>query len=176
MIAEEKRLGTIELIYSRPLTEREIIYGKFFSAVALVLFSLIPFVIAFITVFIYGNPKGNIDFGGTLGSFTGLFLLAAVYASIGIFVSSLTDNQVVAFVISVLLCFIMFAGFDSFSYLPSLKNAAEIISGIGINGHYRSVSRGVIDLRDIMYYVAMVVVFSEGARLSLLSRKWKKKS
>src|SRR5512140_1517251 len=103
MIAEEKHLGTIELIYSKPVTEREIVYGKFLSSVALVLLALIPVMISYISVYLLGETPGNLDTGATWGAFMGLFFLAAVYASAGIFASSLTDNQVIAFIIAVLI-------------------------------------------------------------------------
>jgi ABC-2 type transport system permease protein len=127
MIAEEKRLGTIELIYSRPITEREIIYGKYLASVTLVLLALLPALIYYFSVYQLGETAGNLDKGGTWGAFTGLFFLAAVYASAGIFASSLTDNQVIAFIVAVLLCFILFLGFDSFAYLPGLKKLDEFV-------------------------------------------------
>ena len=176
MIAEEKRLGTIELIYSRPITERGIIYGKYFASVALVLLALIPGVIYYISVFHLGESPGNLDRGGTLGSFLGLFFLASVYASVGIFASSLTDNQVIAFILAVLICFILYMGFDSFAYLPGLKKLNEFVIRLGINEHYKSISRGVIDLKDIVYFVSVAAFFNEATRFHMLSRKWKKKS
>ena len=174
MIAEEKRLGTIELIYSKPVTERGIVYGKYFASVALVLLALLPGIIYYISVYNLGESPGNLDKGATLGAFTGLFFLAAVYASAGLFASSLTDNQVVAFIIAVLISFLLFMGFDSFAYLPGLKKVDEFVIRLGINEHYKSISRGVIDFRDILYFVAVAVIFNEATRLVLLSRKWKK--
>lgn len=176
MIAEEKRLGTLELIYSKPVTERGIVYGKYLAAVALVLFALIPGAIYYISVYILGETPGNIDKGGTMGAFIGLFFLAAVYASVGLFASSLTDNQVVAFILAVLISFFLFMGFDSFAYLPGLKTIDEFVIRLGINEHYKSMSRGVIDLRDIIYFAAVVFIFNEATRLVLLSRKLEKKS
>ncbi|HEX2974638.1 MAG TPA: ABC transporter permease subunit, partial [Bacteroidales bacterium] len=116
MIAEEKRLGTIELIYSRPVTERQIVYGKYIASVALVLLALLPGLVYYYSVYVLGETPGNLDKGGALGSTIGLFFLASVYASAGIFASSLTDNQVIAFIIAILICFFLFAGFDSFAY------------------------------------------------------------
>ncbi len=174
MIAEEKRLGTIELIYSRPITERGIIWGKYLASILLVLLSLFPALIYYISVFMLGESPGNLDRGGTLGCFIGLFFLASVYASAGIFASSLTDNQVVAFILSVLICFFLFMGFDSFAYLPGLKNLDEFVIGLGINEHYKSVSRGVIDIKDVIYFIAVALIFIEATRLVLLSRKWRK--
>jgi ABC-2 type transport system permease protein len=176
MIAEEKRLGTLELLYSKPVTERGIVSGKYFASVTLVLLALIPGVIYYISVYILGETPGNLDKGGTLGAFIGLFFLAAVYASVGLFASSLTDNQVIAFIIAVLISFFLFMGFDSFAYLPGLKKIDEFVIRLGINEHYKSISRGVIDLRDIIYFVAVVMIFNEATRLVLLSRKWKKRS
>jgi len=176
MIAEERRLGTIELIYSKPLTERSVIYGKFFASVALVLLSLLPVAVYYITVYILGETPGNLDRGGTAGAFIGLFFLASVYASAGIFSSSITDNQVIAFILAVLICFFLFAGFDSFAYLPGLKKVDELVIRLGINEHYKSISRGVIDLTDITYFVSLIIIFNEATRLTMLSRKWKQRS
>jgi ABC-2 type transport system permease protein len=176
MIAEERRLGTIELIYSRPITEREIIWGKYLASVSLVLFALIPCLIYFVSVYLLGETPGNLDSGGTWGAFIGLFFLASVYASIGIFASSLTDNQVIAFIIAVLICFVFLIGFDSLAYLPGLKNINEFIIRLGINEHYKSISRGVLDIKDIVYFLALVVIFNEATRFHLESRKWRNKS
>lgn len=176
MIAEEKRLGTIELIYSRPITERGIIYGKYFAALILVLLALLPGLIYYFSVYQLGEIPGNIDKGGIIGSFIGLFFLAAVYCSVGIFASSLTDNQVIAFLLAIVICFILFMGFDAFAYLPGLKKLDEFIIRLGINEHYKSISRGVIDIKDVVYFLAVTVFFNELTRFQLVSRKWKKKN
>jgi ABC-2 type transport system permease protein len=174
MFAEEKRLGTLELLLSRPLSEGSVIYGKFFAAVALVLISLLPCIVFFISVWILGETPGNLDHGGTAGSFIGLFFLAAIYTSIGLFASSITDNQVIAFILAIVLCFFLWTGFDYLSTMPLLSKADEFIVRLGINDHYRSLSRGVIDSRDIAYYIFVVILFNEATRVSLLSRNWKK--
>jgi ABC-2 type transport system permease protein len=172
-IAEEKRMGTIELIYSRPITERGFIYGKYFASVVLVILALLPGVIYYISVYNLGEIPGNLDKGATLGSFIGLFFLASVYASAGIFASSLTDNQVIAFILAVLICFILLMGFDSFAYLPGLKKLDEFVIRLGITEHYKSISRGIIDIKDVVYFIAVAVLFNEATRLKLVSRKWK---
>jgi ABC-2 type transport system permease protein len=174
MIAEEKRLGTLELIYSRPITERGIIWGKYMASVMLVLLALLPGLIYYISVYTLGESPGNLDKGETLGALIGLFLLASVYASVGIFSSSITDNQVVAFLISIMLCFFLFMGFDSIAYLPGLKKLDEFVIRLGINEHYKSVSRGVLDIKDAIYFIAVALIFNEATRLVLLSRKWRK--
>jgi len=174
MFAEEKRLGTLELLMSRPLSERAVIYGKFLASVALVFIALLPTVVFIISVWILGETPGNFDHGGTAGSFIGLFLLAAVYASVGLFSSSLTDNQVVAFIVAIVLCFFIWTGFDYIASLNILSHADEFIVRLGINEHYRSVSRGVVDSGDIAYYLAVTFIFNEVTRLTLLSRNRKK--
>lgn len=176
MIAEEKRLGTIELIYSKPVSERAIVYGKFLSSVALVLLALIPGVIYYFSVYVLGEVPGNIDNGGTAGAFIGLFFLASVYASAGLFASSFTDNQVIAFIIGVVICFLLYAGFDSFAYLPGLKKLDEFVIRLGINEHYKSICRGVIDSRDIVYFLAVIAIFNEVTVFNLESRKWRSNS
>jgi ABC-2 type transport system permease protein len=176
MIAEEKRQGTMELIYSRPITERGIIYGKYLASVALVLLALLPGVIYYFSVYQLGESPGNLDKGGTMGSFIGLFFLASVYASAGIYASSLTDNQVIAFILAVVICFVLFMGFDSFAYLPGLKKFDEFVIRLGINEHYKSISRGIIDIKDVVYFLGVAVIFNEATRFHMISRKWKNKS
>jgi ABC-2 type transport system permease protein len=174
MIAEEKRLGTIELIYSRPISERGIIWGKYLASIMLVLLALLPGLIYYISVYMLGESPGNLDKGAIMGAFIGLFFLSSVYASAGIFASSITDNQVVAFILSVLICFFLFMGFDSFAYLPGLKKVDEFMIRLGINEHFKSLSRGVIDIKDTIYFIAVALIFNEATRLVLLSRKWRK--
>lgn len=176
MIAEEKRLGTIELIYSRPVTEREIVYGKYAASVALVLLALLPCLVYYFSVYVLGETPGNLDKGGVLGSSVGLFFLASVYASAGIFASSLTDNQVIAFIIAILICFFLFTGFDSFAYLPGLKQVDEFVIRLGINEHYKSMSRGVIDIGDASYFIGLIAIMNELTVFKLQSRKWRSKS
>ena len=175
MISEEKRLGTIELLYSRPITESRIVAGKYLASVTLVLLSLLPLVVSYLTVWFTGNPTGNLDIGGTWGSMTGLFFLAAIYAAIGLFASSLTENQVISFIVAVIICFIMFTGFDSLAMLPGLRQIDELVIRLGINEHYRSMSRGVIDTGDIAYFLVVIVIFNEATRLVLTSRKWRRR-
>jgi len=167
-IADEKKSGTIELLLSQPITERQLILGKYFATVVVAWLALLPTFIYFISVYRLGN--GNIDMGGTWGSYIGLFLLAAGYAAIGVFTSSLTDNQIVAFILAAVGCFFFYLGFDGLSVL--LRPLDSFLMSIGINEHYQSLSRGVIDWRDILYFASLVIVFLEAARLKLEARKW----
>lgn len=172
MFAEEKKSGTIELIFTKPLSDLQIVLAKYFAAVLLVLLSLLPSLIYFVSVYLLGNPVGNIDTGGTWGSFIGLFFLAAIYAAIGIFASSLTDNQIVAFILAVLLCFLFYIGFDSLGSLGIFQNIQTFIAGLGINDHYKSMSRGVIDTRDVIYFLSVIALFVVFTKTRLQSRKW----
>jgi ABC-2 type transport system permease protein len=170
--AEERKTGTIELLLTHPVSETQLVMAKYLAAVTLILLSLLPCLIYYSTVYFIGNPTGNIDSGGTWGSFTGLFFLASAYAAIGIFASSLTDNQIVAFIVAAVLCFFAYTGFDGLASMSSLNTVNTYIISLGINEHYKSLSRGVIDLRDVMYFAIVSAAFTGAARLKLLSRKW----
>ncbi len=172
LISDEKKTGTIELLFTRPLTDFQIIFVKYLAGVSLVLFSLLPSLIYFISVYYLGNPVGNIDTGATWGSYIGLFFLASVYASIGIFASSLTQNQIIAFIVSMLLSFFFYIGFESISSLSFFKSIQGIIINLGIDEHYKSISRGVIDTRDIIYFISIITAFLFATKLVLQSRKW----
>ncbi|MBI9053652.1 MAG: gliding motility-associated ABC transporter permease subunit GldF [Bacteroidales bacterium] len=172
MFSDEKKTGTIELLLTRPLSDFQIIFGKFLAALSLVLFSLIPTLIYFYTVYKLGNPVGNVDVGGTWGSYIGLFFLAAIYVSIGVLSSAITDNQIVAFITGMLLCFLVYIGFDYISELGAFKTIDGLIINLGINEHYKSMSRGVIDSRDMIYFVSVIAFFLIVTKTILQSRKW----
>ncbi len=172
MFAEEKGSGTIELLLVKPLTDLQIVMAKFLAAVTLVLISLLPTIVYYWSVYTLGNPTGNLDSGAIMGSYIGLFLLASCYAAIGIFSSSLTENQIVAFIIAVLLSFFFFTGFELLSGLPLNIRLTELLRYSGINEHYRSISRGVVDTRDLTYFFALIAFFIFLTRTVLQSRKW----
>lgn len=172
MISEEKRTGTLDLLYTRPVSELQIIMAKFFASWGLVLLSLIPTLIYFWSVSRLGSPPGNVDVGGFWGSFAGLLFLGGIYAAIGIFASSLTGNQIIAFILAALLSFLMLRGFDFLSDLAGSGRTAFFISRLGISYHYSSISRGVIDSRDILYFLGVMGLFMMGTRTVLQSSRW----
>ena len=172
MFAEEKRSGTLELLFTRPVSEWQIVISKFLAAWILVLISVIPTLVYFISVYLLGAPQGNIDSGGTWGSYIGLLFLGGIYAALGVYSSSLTDNQIVAFIIAVLLSFLFYLGFDLLSTVFSQGEFVHLIEKLGIQYHYLSVSRGVIDSRDLIYFAAVMFIFLYATRYILLSRKW----
>jgi ABC-2 type transport system permease protein len=172
MFSEEKKTGTLDLLLTRPLGETQIIFAKFFAALALVFLSLIPTLLYYFTVVLLGNPVGNIDTGGTWGSYIGLFFLAGSYAIIGLYCSSVTDNIIVAFLMSVALCMLICFGFDQAGKMSALNALGETIINSGIVEHYKSMSRGVIDSRDLVYFLALMTIFFLLTRYNLEKRKW----
>lgn len=170
--AEEKRSGTIELLLTQPLTDLQIVLSKYIAGLLLVLFSLLPTLLFYFTVHKLGNPAGNIDTGGMWGSYIGLLFLGSAFIAIGTFASSLSDNQVIAFILSLFLCFICYTGFEFISSLKLFENIDHIIINLGINEHYLSMSRGVIDTRDILYFLSIDILFILASRTVLESRKW----
>ncbi|MES2810390.1 MAG: gliding motility-associated ABC transporter substrate-binding protein GldG [Bacteroidota bacterium] len=157
LLAEERKEGTFELLLTRPLTYLQIVLGKYFAAVIIVLFALLPTLVYYFSVYTLGIPQGNIDTGAVLGSYIGLFLLGAAFAAIGLFTSAITKNQIIAFTISVFISFFFYSGFDSLSTLLSLQSSG--IQRLGINEHYQSISRGVLDTRDLGYFITLAAIF-----------------
>ncbi|MCR8558244.1 gliding motility-associated ABC transporter substrate-binding protein GldG [Mucilaginibacter sp. BJC16-A38] len=156
-LAEERKEGTFELLLTRPLADWQIVLGKYFACLILVLFALLPTLVYYYSVYQLGNPQGNIDTGGVIGSYIGLFLLGAGFVGIGLFASSISKNQIIAFTIAVFLCFFFYSGFDSLSQLLSLQSLD--LQNLGITEHYQSVSRGVLDTRDLIYFIILAGLF-----------------
>ncbi|RZL63718.1 MAG: gliding motility-associated ABC transporter permease subunit GldF, partial [Pedobacter sp.] len=140
--AEERREGTYVLLATRPISDGQIILAKYFSCVVLMLFALLPTLIYYYSIYQLGLPKGNIDSGAVIGSYLGLFLLGNAFTAIGIFASSITRNQVIAFAVAVFLCFFTFSGFDSLSKIFELQTLGNVLINLGISEHYQSISRG----------------------------------
>lgn len=170
--AEEKKTGTIEMLLTFPVTDMQIILAKYFASIILLIISLIPTLIYFISVYFLGYPQGNIDYGAMWGSYIGLIFLGAVFSAIGIFVSTTTDNQIISFIFSVLLCFLMWLAFDFIYSFHIFGSFGYVIKNLGISHHYASISRGVVDTRDIVYFLSVIVLFLYMARLRLQSRNW----
>lgn len=171
-LAGERKEGTFELLVTRPLTDRQIVLGKYLASVVLLLCALLPTLFYYYTVSILGMPQGNIDTGGVIGSYIGLFLLGCSFAAIGICASAITKNQIIAFALAVFTCFFIFSGFDSLSGLLSLQDLS--IQYLGITEHYQSVSRGVLDTRDLAYFIILTTLFI-ALTLLVLNRQRQKK-
>ena len=170
--AEEKRTGTIELILTKPLTELRIVMAKFLAGLILVLFSLLPTLVYVFSVYQLGLPKGNLDAGGIWGSYIGLIFLAASFVAIGMFASTVSDNQIVSFIIAVFLSGFLYIGFEFIYSLDLFGKVDLLIKSLGINEHYLSMSRGVLDTRDMLYFLGVIALFILLSKFSIERRKW----
>ena len=158
--SEEHQAGTIEFLVTKPVTDLGIILGKYFASLVLLILTLLPTLIYVYSVYELGSPKGNIDLGQVAGSYIGLFFLGACFAAIGIFASTLSKNQIVAFVLACFLCFFAYWAFLYLSKLPVFSGKIDgLIEQLGIDYHYRSISKGVIDTRDILYFISFISIF-----------------
>lgn len=170
--AEERKEGTYVLLATKPLTDWQIILAKYFSCFVLILFSLVPTLIYYYTVYQLGLPAGNVDTGAVTGSYIGLLLLGAAFTAIGVFASSVTSNQVIAFAVSVFICFIAYNGFDAMSKVFALRYFENLLLALSVNEHYQSISRGVLDTRDLTYFITVILLFLGFTKLVLGGRKW----
>ncbi len=170
--SEEKKAGTLEILITKPITDMQIVLGKYFAGLVLVALALLPTLIYFYTVYQLGEPEGNIDTGATWGSYMGLLWLGSIYVSIGLFSSSLTDNTIVAFILSFFFCLIMYIAFDLLSSVSIFSGFDYYVQWIGINSHYQSISRGVLDTRDLVYFISTTILFLWLTKTKLESRKW----
>ena len=158
-LADEFKAGTFEILKTKPLSSWQIILGKYFSILIVLLLAILPTIIYIVTIKAL-SAQGGIDSGGILGSYIGLFLLAAVFAAIGLCCSGFTNNAVVAFLISTFSCLILYFGFNALSKLPFFANGFDYyIEMLGIDFHYRSISRGVLDSRDLIYFISIIFLF-----------------
>ncbi|MFM9945269.1 MAG: gliding motility-associated ABC transporter permease subunit GldF [Bacteroidia bacterium] len=157
--SEEKRMGTFESLVTKPISDLQIVLAKYFAGLILVLFSLIPTLIYYYSIYQLGMPVGNIDTGATWGSYIGLLMLGSCYVSIGLFASSITENQIIAFITSMFLCFFCFSAFEQLSKLSIFSSLDYLLEWIGINYHYQSISRGVLDTRDVIYFLSFTALF-----------------
>ncbi len=172
MFAEEAKNGTLELLFTRPLTDWQIIMGKYFSAYFLVIFALVPTLLYYFTIYQLGSPVGNIDTPGVIGSYVGIVLLGGVFTSIGIFSSAITSNQIIAFIVSIFICFMLYAGFTSLSSMGIWGDTASLIEQFGISYHYNAMSKGLLDSRNVLYFFSVGMTMLLLTKLTISSRKW----
>jgi len=170
--SEERKMGTLEFLFTKPLSEWDIILGKFLASFALVLVAILPTLIYYWAVYLLGEPVGNIDTPGVIGSYCGLMLLAGVFCAVGIFASSITPNQIVSFVAAGFLSILLYSGFDAFSNLAVEGSLALQLKQLGILSHYDAMSRGLIDSRDLIYFLSLTGLMLLLTRTILSSRQW----
>ena len=157
--SEERKLGTLELLLIKPISTLKVILGKFGGAFVLCVLAIIPTIIYVFTISNLGIIKGNYDLGIILGSYFGLLFLIATYTSIGVFASSLSENQILSFILGIVLCFIVFYGFEALATLFSDGDTSELIKSFGLKAHFNSIARGIIDIRDIIYFLSLTCFF-----------------
>jgi ABC-2 type transport system permease protein len=167
--SDERKQGTIELLLTKPLSVWQIVNGKFLGSFLLIVLALLPTLVYVYVLYGLGLPEGNIDMGSTLGSYFGLLFLIASYTAIGLFTSSLSENQIVSFLVSVFLCFVFYYGFEGAS--TYVKGFEDVVSRIGMDYHFKSMSRGVIDTRDVLYFISIAVLFLSFTGYKLKSLK-----
>lgn len=170
--SEEKRTGTLELLFTKPVTDLQIIVGKYLAAFVLVVFSVLPTLVYFLSIYLLAEPVGNVDSAGIVGSYIGLLLLGGTFVAIGLFASSLTDNQIVAFILGLFLCFFFYAAFDSLSLLNLPNKTLLIIEQLGMSAHFVALSKGVLDTRDLLYFLSLSAFFLALTKTVLEARKW----
>jgi ABC-2 type transport system permease protein len=170
--AEEKKAGTIELLLTKPLSDWDIILGKFLANFLLVLFALAPTLIYYYTIYVLGSPRGNIDTPGVVGSYIGIAFLSAVFCATGILASSITRSQIVAFILAAFLCFFIYFGFDSISSLDVWSGDPLFVKQLGILFHYDSMRKGLLDTRDIVYFLSIIFLMLSLTKITLGSRQW----
>ena len=174
MIAEERRGGTLETLMTHPLSDWTVVWSKFLAAWTLVFISLLPTLVYYFSVYSLGYPHpGNIDTGSVIGSYLGLLLLGGAFVSIGLFCSSLTKNQIVSFLAAAALCYVFYLGFDSLYDMGLFSGRANLeVKSLGLAAHYDSISRGVVNTRDVVYFAGVIIIFVTLTRLVLQSRMW----
>jgi ABC-2 type transport system permease protein len=169
--AEEQKSGTLELLLTKPVSDLELVVGKYLGCLALVGLALLPTLVFYYSVFQLGSPVGNIDSAAFFSSFLGLFLLGGVFTSIGIFASSVSDNQIFSFILGVLICYFLYAGLG---YVASLSqgSTADLITELGLEYQFNALSKGLIDSRNVVYFLSEIGVMLLATKTVLASRKW----
>lgn len=169
--SEEKKQGTLELLLTKPVSHWKLVLGKYLGALILVLLALLPTLLYVWAIYNLGKPEGNLDTGATIGSYLGLILLGGCYTAAGVFASALTQNQLVSFILAVFLCFTSFFAFEALADLNLFELGAFGAGELGLSEHYKSISRGVIDSRDLVYFISFILFFLALTRFSVTNTK-----
>lgn len=170
--SEERRTGTIELLFTKPISDFSIIFSKYLAGLILVFITLLPTLIYYVSVHYIGDPVGSIDDGATIASYIGLLLMGGCFVAIGIFVSALTNSQIVAFILALFLSWFLFLGIDLVANYSQVGNLDLVMRNFGLQEHYESIQRGVVDTRDMIYFLSFIGIFLYATYVKLQSRKW----
>lgn len=171
MLAEEVNSGTIEILFVKPVTKLQIIGGKYLAALTLVAIAILPTLVYYFSLSELASPTGNIDAAGIAGSYIGLFLLAAVFSALGILTSAFTNNQVIAFVIAAFLSFIFFTGLNSLAGINVWSSLSLPLSKLSLEYHYNALSKGLLDSRDILYFITVIAGLLYFSKLTLAYKR-----
>ncbi|MEE2931527.1 MAG: ABC transporter permease subunit [Bacteroidota bacterium] len=171
MFSQEYKSGTIELLLTKPISEIKIIIGKYLASLFVISLMILPTICYVITIFLLGETVGNLDTGAIIGSYIGLFLLSSLFSAISIFSSSLTSNQIIAYAVGILLSFMYFYGFDLLSDINFLGSLDLWIQKLGVQYHYTSISKGILDFSTITYFITLIILFLKLTELIIINRK-----
>lgn len=171
MFADEERNGTMELLLTHPMTVLQIVGAKYLAGIVLCIMALIPCLIYFLSIYLLASPLGNVDAGGLWGAFIGLVFLFSAFTAIGIFSSSVNANQIVTFLISLSLGFLFVSGFDALAQVLPYGMFKIFVQELGVGPHFHTMSKGVLDLRDILYFASIIVGFGAATNYVILSRR-----
>jgi len=169
--SEEYNIGTIETLITKPIASYKIITSKFLAVLTLVIASIIPTFSYVITIFFLGETTGNLDLAGITGSYIGLLMLSSIFSSIGIFASSISDNQIVAFILGVTVSTIFYFGFDLLSMIKPLQSINMILQKTGISYHYNMMSKGLLLASDIVYFISVSFLFLKSSEIVISNKK-----
>jgi len=158
-IAEERRTGTIELLFTRPISDIQMLLAKYFASVTLLIIALIPTLVYYVSMHYLGDPVGVMDDGSTITSYFGLILLGSTFVAIGIFASALTSSQIVAFILAMFLCWLFYQGFDLLGSFNVMGKFDSVIQYCGMTTHYDGIKRGLVDTKDVLYFLTVIVLF-----------------
>jgi ABC-2 type transport system permease protein len=165
--AEERRAGTLELLRTKPLTDWQLVLGKYLAVCVLVVLALLPTVLYYVSVYQLGNPAGNVDSAAVAGSYLGLVLLGAAFAAIGLWASALTDNQIVAFLLGVFVCFLLYVGISAVAAFEVWGGAQNLVEQLGLDTQYNALGRGLIDSRNVVYFLSLIALFLFATRIRI---------
>ena len=169
--SDEYNLGTIETVITKPITTLQIVCGKFLAILTLVIISIMPTFLYVSTIYLLGETVGNLDLAGIFGSYIGLFMLSSIFASIGVFASSLSNNQIIAFILAIIISTVFYFGFDLLSKIQALESINFLLKEIGISYHYNIMSKGLLKLSDIVYFISVSFIFIKLSELVIVNKR-----
>ena len=171
VFSEEFKTGTIETLITKPISSFEIVTAKFFAVLSLVIIAILPTITYVISIYFLGETTGNLDLAAVVGSYVGLLLLSSIFASISVYASSLSNSQIVAFILAIIMSSFFFFGFDILSQLPFLQTVDLTLQKIGISYHYNMMSKGLIKLSALVYFISVSLLFIKLTEVVIKNKK-----